>query len=86
MSQALASLSADELIELVALLVSVSGILVLGASLIAKGFDRISVAGDRLAMRQREPMLYAAFARQGVYYLAWGGALFALSELVEFVA
>jgi hypothetical protein len=66
--------------------VSVSGILVLGASLIAKGFDRISVAGDRPAMRQREPMLYAAFARQGVYYLAWGGALFALAELVEFVA
>jgi hypothetical protein len=86
MSQTLASLSADEFIELAALLVSVSGILVLGASLIARGVDRISVVGDRLAMRQREPMLYAAFARQGVYYLAWGGVLLALAELVEFVA
>ena len=86
MSQALASLSADEFIELIALLVSVSGILVLGASLIAKGFGRISVAGHRLTVRQRESMLYAAFARQGIYYLAWGGALFALAELVELVA
>lgn len=86
MSQAFTSLSADEFIELIALLVSVSGILVLGASLIAKGFDRISVTGDRFAVRQREPMLHAAFARQGIYYLAWGGALCVLAELVEFVA
>ena len=86
MSQALASLSADEFIELIALLVSVSGILVLGASLIARGFDRISVAGHRLAVQQRESMLYAAFAQQGIYYLAWGGALCALAELIEFVA
>lgn len=84
MSQLMSDLTPDEWIELVGLLASISGILVIGASLIAKGVARATATGDRLKdVQGRAPILYAAILRRGICHLACGGGCFTLAELVE---
>jgi hypothetical protein len=86
LSQLISSLAPSDWIELVALLASVAGLLVVGASLVVGGTPASGVRRDRAYSAQREALLSSAIRRRGVLLLACGGGCFALAELVEMLA
>jgi len=83
MPQLLSDQKLEDWIELIALLMSSSGILVVGASLIASGFASISISCGLVRFQSRQIAWCSTIFRRGVGYLACGGGFFAIAELME---
>ena len=86
MLETINGLSLYDWIESVALLVSLSGVLILTACSVTRTLDRLTKIGKRLAWRDSgDAPLMAAVGRRGMSHLACGGLLFVIAETMEFI-
>ena len=86
MMNAVSALGLYDWMEIVALLVAISGTLIVTASAAVRSMDRLLHEHMRWAsLRPGDILLIAELGKHGKSHLAWGGLLFVIAETLELV-
>jgi hypothetical protein len=75
-----------EVVEIMGLVAGLSGLLVLGATVLSRVVFRIAWPQRMFEWPNSTSFLWPTMRKQGVYYLAVGGAMMTLSEIAEMVS